>query len=209
MIGAPQNPFSLAQHRAGVLPYLPADAVDGIWARLLETRVGQLIGAEGTGKTTCLRALGRLAAARGFEFFESRDPGELSPRANVVLGLDEADASPRRTVAGLRRECRAKTAMLLLVSHRALHGIPIMHTCRVDPEMSVEIVKIMLARSPELPRLVSSDEVFAALALSKGNLRLALSDLYDLYEQRWAELMTWGDLANPQECIGEQCLPLP
>jgi hypothetical protein len=201
--GAPLNPFSVGFLAPGELDYRFAGTLgaDDLLARLPAAGgEAQIVGGPGTGKSTLLFALGRAAAARGFELVLLRAdrcceialPAERQDRGPPrLLCLDEADALAGRELRRIRRACRARGALLLAATHSDL-GLPLAHECRVDAELAVELATGLLARSPSAPALLAAAEARPAFEQSGGNMRQALLLMYDWYEARWAAAARTG-----------------
>lgn len=207
--GAPLNPF-VTRHlalpfceRAGEPPGAPARLLD----QALRLRLGEIIGPEGTGKTTLLRALLAEATARRIPAALIRVPNRQRwptssvwkfcrsharlPAPGALLLLDSAEqlVAPARWL--LRAACRAHGVALVVTGHAPL-GLPSLRLTAVDDELFARLTSAILARSPEAPALVSAAEAPEALRLAAGNAREALFALYDRYEQRWPRITPPG-----------------
>lgn len=194
--GAPHNPFSTIHHRAGALDYRFDDG--GSCAELLDDLFaggaeGELLGAEGTGKSTLLAALAREAERRGLRVQRctvGHDghapclPGDDGHRD--LLCLDEADRLSWLRLHALRRRCRRAGTALLLTTHRPL-GLPTLRRTTVTPALATALAAQVLAASPGLPPLVRAEEAAPLLREQGGDLRRVLLALYDRYEARHAE----------------------
>jgi hypothetical protein len=186
--GAPLNPFVTRLlalpfcERAGEPPGAPARLLD----QALRLRQGEIIGPEGTGKTTLLRALLAEAATRRLPAALIRVPGgQRWPTSSVwkfCRSHAEQLAAPARWL--LRAACRAHGVALVVTGHAPL-GLPSLRLTAVDDELFARLTSAILARSPQAPALVSAAEAPEALRLAAGNAREALFTLYDRYEQRW------------------------
>lgn len=199
--GAPSNPFS-TRHLA--LPFLTPegeapDLVCRLLDRLLERREGEIIGPQGTGKTTLLRALLAEASRRQLPAVLTRVPqGRRWPpvetrqfcsnlrqnRARGLLLLDSAEQLPPPVLWWLRAACRWSGAALAVTGHEPL-GLPPLWHSGVDEVMAERLAREVLASSCGAPELVPPEEAREALRLARGNAREALFVLYDRYEQRW------------------------
>lgn len=202
--GAPINPFSTRYYRPGTIPYMFASGTENespakLFDRFLEAgRKGQLVGKEGTGKSTLLRELESVARRLDYEVIhvqlreDSRrmPPGWWRttgpcPAEERILFLDGAEQLGRLAFLLLRLRCRALGIGLLITTHHPL-GLPALRQHAVDEEQAREITRRVLAACPSAPPLVAPEEITVALKRSAGNMREALFVLYDLYEERWA-----------------------
>lgn len=182
--------------RPGTIPFrLPAGStIDGLLDTLaLGSGQAQIIGAEGTGKTTLLGELAERALERGWATARARAPRlplpdgpatSHGPDPPCLLCLDEADRLDRRALGRLQDHGRRRGRLLAVTTHREL-GLPTLHRCEVSSALAVEVARAVLARSPELPAEVAAEEAATALARCEGNLREALLLMYDWYEDRW------------------------
>ncbi len=225
--GAPQNPFGLERHAAGVLPFVfaPEQSPAERLGRLVELGgQAQVSGAEGTGKTTLLHALSRAARAKGDLLLEVRadrtdpktvlrrlfpvtgtespfappqDDGRAAPLAPTLICLDEADAWTRWQLGRVRRACRAQRVRLLAATHRDL-GLPTLHHCAVDDTLAVQVAATLLAAAPPSDRLLAPERAREALRARSGNLREALLLLYDWHEAAWADARREHDAGHPR-----------
>lgn len=194
--GAPHNPFSTLHHRAGALDYRFDDG--GSCAALLDDLFaggaeGELLGAEGTGKSTLLAALAREAERRGLRVQQVTVSHDVStPCLSVddghhdLLCLDEADRLSWFRLRALRRRCRRAGTALLVTTHRPL-GLPTLRRTAVSPALATALAAQVLAASPGLPALVRAEEAAPLLREQGGDLRRVLLALYDRYEARHAE----------------------
>lgn len=194
--GAPRNPFSTVHHRAGALDYRFDDGsscaalLDRLFAEGAE---GELLGAEGTGKSTLLAALARAAERCGLRVqrvtvsHDGRAPCLPGDDGHPdLLCLDEADRLSWLRLRALRRRCRRAGTALLVTTHRPL-GLPTLRRTEVSPALATAIAAEVLAASPDLPALVRAEEAAPLLRAQGGDLRRVLLALYDRYEARHAE----------------------
>jgi len=234
--GAPRNPFGLERHAAGVLPFVfaPGQSPSERLGRLVELGgQAQVLGAEGTGKTTLLHVLSRAARARGEVLLEVRadrtDPravlrqllpiagaerpltpspndGRAAPLVPTLICLDEADAWTRWQVGRLRRACRARRVRLLAATHRDL-GLPTLLHCTVSDDLAVHVASTLLAAALPSDRLVAPERAREALRARGGNLREALLLLYDWHETAWADAR--GVTPRPHPRCDREITPSP
>jgi hypothetical protein len=207
-LGAPHNPFSLACHAAGTLAFVFTEGQSGPeHLQKLATLGGhaQILGGEGTGKTTLLRHLSLVARATT-DVLEIRadrtDPTEVLRQLGligsvlpVLLCLDEADAWSRWELRRVLRACRTRRVRLLAATHRDL-GLPTLHRCLVDDALAVRVAAELLAAAPASDRLLTPELAREALRSRGGNLREALLLLYDWHEDAWAAATVSGAVAT-------------
>ena len=184
---ARDNPFRVARlHHLRFRPQ--GTGWDEILARLrtLAFRAA-IVGGEGCGKTTLLEELDRRLQEEGFSphrvrvprangrppalppLFGFFDPGDLL----LVDGADLLGPLARRA---LLRQARSAGG-LVATTHRA-GLLPTLVECRTSPRLLAELVEELL---PERTA-PSSEELEELWSRHRGNLRLALRELYD----RWA-----------------------
>lgn len=195
--GAPANPFSTRHHRAGALPYRfegPQSAATLLDRWFALGAEAQIVGAEGTGKSTLLHALAGEAERRGLALLRFTIDTEghlpsldaaLARRAPPLLFVDEADRLSFLSFHRLRRRARAHGIGLLASTHRSL-GLATLHGTSVHPALATAIAAQILDESPSLPRLVRPEEAGEILDAHGGNLRRVWLALYDRYEARFA-----------------------
>ena len=80
----------------------------------------------------------------------------------------------------LKRFCRTHGVGLVVASHRSAH-LPSLYETAVDDTRAWRVVQRLQSGFP--PRIEIGD-LLQRLARHEGNLREALFDLYDLYEER-------------------------
>ncbi len=189
------NPFCAARLRPGTIDFVFEQGkslkqlVDALESNAWQ---GQITGAHGTGKSTLLAALTPAIEARGRlvksitlvsgqrhlprEYLVSlRHAGGLGVAA--VDGVEQLHPWNRMR---LRRFCQTHGAGLIVASHRR-GRLPNLYETNVDEDRAWSVVKQLQEGFP--PRIEIKDLV-ERLARHKGNLREALFDLYDLYEER-------------------------
>jgi len=191
--GAPFNPFALDQHRAGVLPFFFPEGrttTELLSAARGAAGVGQILGPEGTGKSTLLHAIALSAkeSEEAVEEIRAAADGKIQPFSSEarVLCVDEADRISWWRRAWLVRHCRRHGQALIMATRKDL-GVPTLWQCVVDEALMTRIVEAVLDRSPELPRIVSAERAPEALRECGGNARSALLRMYDWYEASWEQ----------------------
>lgn len=180
-----ENPFRVACVEA---LRFRGTSVDELVARFESLgRRGALIGPHGTGKSTLMRELGARFedAGRGVETLslgEARPPTRARLAAwcaraepGVVLLLDGAEQLGRLARARVRRATR-RAGGLLVTSHRPI-GLPVLHEHRTGPELLRSLVD-ELVEDPAL-RAALEPALADAFDRARGNLRVALRELYD------------------------------
>lgn len=196
--GAPINPFSTRYHTTGSLPYLDGDkilAAEDLYDTMIARNLpAQIVGPRGTGKSTLMRTLARIARQHALKLIQLSEDKRRLPSAWWYLGdtdtsiqwvfVDGAEQLYRRRFAWLRRTCQKRSLGLLITTHRQL-GLSTLRENIVDEKTSHSIVTEVLARCPQAPTLVRPDEAPGALLACGGDMREALFHIYDLYESRW------------------------
>jgi hypothetical protein len=202
------NPFSTRQTCPGALPFLFRSGED---AETLIDRLrlggwwGEIVGPHGAGKSALLAALipaieraGRHPllfelhdGQRRLPFDPERKVGDcpnfpLSENGTVPFGpstllvIDGYEQLSRWSRFRVKRLCRRRGLGLLITAHDSV-GLPELYRTAADAELFQRIVVRLLA-GEKCPWDVS--ELAARLKWHGGNLREALFELYDLYEQR-------------------------
>ena len=188
------NPFSTRFTRPGAVAYrFPA----GLSAATLVQRLshsgwqGQILGPHGSGKSALVAALipaikqaGRQTVLIELHDQQRRLPDDwlqrTDPSRPTVVIVDGCEQLASWNRAGLKRSCRRRGLGLLVTTHRPL-GLPDLYCTSVDLALAQEIVRSLLG---DQQSLVAPDEVKQCFERHQGNLREALFDLYDLYEER-------------------------
>jgi hypothetical protein len=189
------NPFSAARLRPGTIDFVfehgqhLARLVD-----LLEANCwfGEITGRHGTGKSTLLAAMtpaieergrivksvtlaaGQRTLSRGFT---------TSLRLTAGLGVAAVDGIEQLSAWSrlrLKRCCKTCGAGLLAATHRS-SKLPGIYQTAIDVPRAWKVVERFQEGFPPLVRI---SDLVERLARRQGNLREALFDLYDLYEER-------------------------
>jgi hypothetical protein len=186
------NPFATRYVRPGAISYRwPAGGVAEFLDRLKACNWrGEIVGPHGSGKSTLLAALAPAleAAGRRVMLFTLGEGARRLPHGGeqlaaagpgtvvIVDGYEQLSGWARWM---LRTACRRRQCGLLVTTHRT-SGLPRVTETRVDPAVAVDIVRELVGEHGS----VEPGEVLPALEASRGNLREALFQLYDLYEAR-------------------------
>lgn len=188
----PGNPFATRYTRPGAIPPLdhhgvPLD-VATLASRFDAVTAAAIEGPHGHGKSTLLFALAaRLhAAGRPVRIVRIRAWHDA-----CTAGIAIATA-PRRTavfvdgwerlglLAGpMRLVARVLRRRLLVTSHRPA-GLPVLWKCATTPAL----LRAVVARVPDHGGGLHAMDIDAAFQRHGGNIREALSDLYDTIERR-------------------------
>ncbi|MGO9114281.1 MAG: hypothetical protein ACLP9L_34125 [Thermoguttaceae bacterium] len=189
------NPFCAARLRPGTIDFVFEQGKT--LQQLVDTLEingwhGQITGGHGTGKSTLLAALAPAIEARGrlvksitLVAGQRHLPREFiaSLRLSAGLGVAAVDGveqlHPWNRLL-LRRICQAHAVGLVVASHRRAYLLSLYETV-VDEARAWRVVERLQHGFP--PRVEIADLV-ERLARHQGNLREALFDLYDLYEER-------------------------
>lgn len=187
------NPFSTRFVRPGALPYFfPAgESAEQLAAKFAaQGWRGQIVGPHGSGKSTLLAALapsiersGRKTIHFALHDGERRLPITAEKRRSlsagdvlVIDGFEQLSAFNRWQI---RRLCRRRGCGLLVTAH-ADAGLPELFRTESNRELARRVVE-RLAPGDEIIAAADIDQAFLARG---GDLREALFELYDLYEQR-------------------------
>jgi hypothetical protein len=152
---------------------------------------GEIVGAHGTGKSALLAALvpaieraGRRPLWITLHDGQRRLPldvqRELRLRSPTLVIVDGYEQLSRWSRFRLTRLCRRRALGLLVTAHDSV-GLPELFRTAAAAELFSKIVAQLLAGAP-CPW--DRSDLAERLARHGGNLREALFDLYDLYEQR-------------------------
>ncbi len=189
------NPFCAARLRPGTIDFVFEQGkslqqlVDVLEANVWQ---GQITGGHGTGKSTLLAALtpaiedrGRSVESIMLTAGQRHLPRNFfaSLRRGAGLGVAAVDGVEQLHPWNrlfLKRFCRAHGAGLVVASHRRA-DLPTLYETAVDEVRAWGVVQRLQNGFP--PRIAIED-LRQRLARHEGNLREALFDLYDLYEER-------------------------
>jgi hypothetical protein len=191
---AADNPFSTCRTRPGAMRFLfPAgqDAETLVGALRRNGWRGEIVGPHGTGKSALLAALvpaleraGQHPLGITLHDGQRRLPPDaerqLQLRWPTLVVVDGYEQLSRWRRFRLRRLCRRRAIGLLVTVHQSV-GLPPLYRTAADAELLVAIVAQLLAGEPSP---FDRSELSERLARQGGNLREALFELYDLYEQR-------------------------
>lgn len=187
--GRPSNPFATRYLRAGLVPPLDPDGrpvpVTALAGRVGHARIMALVGPHGSGKSNLLATLAAVIA---------RDRRCILLRAGAGSGV--IGRLPRGGVAcidgwerlglfrcwGIRIAAWCRGASLVVTCHRAL-GLPVLARCTTSPALLTAVV----AALPSHGGRITPADIAAAFARRRGNIREALFDLYDRFEERVRE----------------------
>lgn len=187
------NPFATRHTRPGAVPPLdqagaPVDLGSLVDAVERHGRVA-IVGPHGTGKSTLLAGLaGRLTAAgRGVELLRvhrRRDLFRLLAAlrrgpADAVLLVDGWEKLGRPGAALAAAAARLAGRRLVVTSHAATWFPVAWSTGGTLP-----LLTAIVARLPAHTVVITPADLAESFALSGGNLRDALGDLYDRFELR-------------------------
>lgn len=135
--------------------------------------------------------MGRVAIRREVIHAPSHDPahqhadhpkqsGGLSGSDAPILAIDGYEQLPWWRRWSVQCRCRRCGVGLLVTSHRSV-GLPDLFHTRVDARVAHCVVDALLAGAPAS---IPGDEIEDCIVRHGQNLREALFDLYDVYEQR-------------------------
>lgn len=189
------NPFSAARLRPGTIDFVFESGksleqlVDSLEANAWR---GQITGCHGTGKSTLLAALtpaiearSRLVKSVTLMAGQRRLPHDFiaSLRLTAGVGVAAVDGIEQLHFWNrilLKQACRTHGIGLVVASHRSA-GLSSLYETAVDETRAWKVVEQLQDGFP--PRIDRGD-LTARLGRHAGNLREALFDLYDLYEER-------------------------
>lgn len=189
------NPFCAARLRPGTIDFVfePGGTLQQLVDSLEASAwYGQITGLHGTGKSTLLAALTPAIEARGRSVKsitlvagKRHLPREFLAALPLSFGrgvaaVDGIEQLPFWNRLLLKRLCRKLGIGLVVTSHHSAH-LPSLYETAVDETRAWKVVEQLQAG---FPRRIEVGDLTAPLARHQGNLREALFDLYDLYEER-------------------------
>ena len=188
------NPFCASRLRPGTIPFIfpPDQSLEQVVERLLAHHgLGQIVGPHGTGKSTLLTTLlpaleqsGRTALATTLQEGQRRLPrnfyGAVRRTRQAVAAIDGFDNLGFWSRHHVKSLCRRHGCGLVVTSHRSV-GLPDLFRTTIDESLAGRVIERLQSG---FPPLVAVADVAERLTRHRGNLREALFDLYDLYEQR-------------------------
>lgn len=186
--GAPHNPFATEFTQPGSLPWLDDGGADlaTLSAKLETGRRWQIRGAQGTGKTTLLIHLARLAARTARPVALLRKPWtglstlmrpDLPP--GTLLAIDSFDRAPITLRWRTALLCRRLPATVLVTTHRPLVGFTTLHRRRASPDLAMRLTRSLLPTSAAVP-----DENELARWLRRPEaVRTVFREMYDRWER--------------------------
>ena len=189
------NPFCASRLRPGTIDYVFEQGktleqlVDALEANAWH---GQITGGHGTGKSTLLAALkpamegrGRLVKSITLVAGQRHLPREFtrSLRLSAGQGVAAVDGVEQLHFWNrllLNRFCQNQGVGLVVASHRSA-DLPSLYETAVDEARAWSVVQQL---QNGFPLQIQIGDLVERLAQHQGNLREALFDLYDLYEDR-------------------------
>lgn len=187
------NPFATRHTRPGaVLPLDPWGnplAVGSVLAMLVRHPLLAIVGPHGTGKTTLLAALATEldAAGRPIVLRRLRRRGDalavfrgiLRARRNTTFLLDGWERVGPLAARWIRLVARLRGCRVVVTSHRPA-GMP----TAVATSGTLPLLAAIVARLPDHADLIMPADLAEVFARHRGNLRDALAELYDRFEDR-------------------------
>ncbi|HEV7279973.1 MAG TPA: hypothetical protein VGN57_07135 [Pirellulaceae bacterium] len=189
------NPFATRFVRPDAATYLTLQtpSIDELVERFdQQGRRAQILGPHGVGKSTLLATVAAELRERGEDVHsitlhlgERRLPAEFEQslvwNARPIVIVDGAEQLSWLRRRGLISKATKHGAGLLITTHTDL-GLPTL--CELVPRESDAVA---IARHLDPQGIVSDDDVRAAFARRKGDLRETLFDLFDLYRAKTIE----------------------
>jgi energy-coupling factor transporter ATP-binding protein EcfA2 len=193
----PANPFATRWIRAGVVAPLDGHGaalpVATLADRVAAAGIVALVGPHGSGKSNLLAALAtmlarrrpcvvlRVAPARGWLALAAVRGISRLPRGGIAC-IDGWERLGILARFAIRAVAWWRGTSLVVTCHRAA-GLPILARCTTSPALLARIV----AALPSHGGRITPADIDAAFVRHGGNLREALFDLYDRFEERVRE----------------------
>jgi hypothetical protein len=188
----PVNPFSTRYIRPGCVAPLDAAGrplpIAVLATRARATPMNALVGPHGSGKSNLLAVLmaelARRGPVRGVRVLSARDVPAVvrsivRQGAGAVVGIDGWERLGPVGRWMIRGVARWRRCSLLVTAHHAV-GVPVLVRCTSTPVLLEQVV----AALPSHGGRIEPQDLAAAFARHAGNLREALLDLYDRFEER-------------------------
>jgi len=187
---ASANPFATRYTKPGVIPPLDASGRP-LDVRLLADRVRRgcsvIEGPHGRGKTTLVRALLAAAAGRETSFVQVRSRASAwqaiaavaAARPGQIVAVDGWEQLPWGGGLVIAALARWRRAAVIATAHGPV-GLPVLARCESSPA----VIAAVIARLPDHGGIISPADVEEAFRHRQGNVRDALADLYDRFEER-------------------------
>lgn len=186
------NPFATRYTKPGVIPPLDASGRPLDVGPLID-RVGcgcsVIVGPHGRGKTTLVRALLAAAAAAGraTSFVQVRSRASAwqaikavaAARPGQLVAVDGWEQLPWGGGLVIAALASWRRAAVVATAHRPV-GLPVLARCDSSPA----VVAAVVSRLPDCGGIISAADVEEAFRRRHGNVRDALADLYDRFEER-------------------------
>jgi hypothetical protein len=189
---ASANPFATRYTKPGVIPPLDASGRP-LDVPFLADRVqggcSVIEGPHGRGKTTLVRALlaAATAAGRATSFVQVRSRASAwqaitavaAARPGQLVAVDGWEQLPWGGGLVIAALACWRRAAVIATAHRPV-GLPVLARCDSSPALVAAVV----ARLPDHGGIISHADVEEAFRRRHGNVRDALADLYDRFEER-------------------------
>lgn len=193
----PGNPFSTRNVRPGSIAYLfpSGDNAESVVGRLRENDwKGAVVGPHGSGKSTLLATLQPVLVSHGRDLvrFTLRDgqrclPAETSDNnwhAHTLLVIDGYEQLSRASRRQLFRMIAQKGSGLLITTHDAPVLLEVFRT-GTDIHAFRKIARSLASSHHDGEQeVITNDQIDAAFARHEPDLREALFELYDRFEEQ-------------------------
>lgn len=186
------NPFATCWTRPGAIPWcnVAGFEVSRLATAFLRSRVGQIVGPHGVGKSTLMVAIGHLLVEQGLSVHfwtlhagRCRQPPRPKTPSGSVLLVDGAEQLTWRERLRLIRQCKREGILLLATAHSSWQLLTLPVLARLAPTLSLA-KRLFAELSTQHPTLVQSADLAASYRRQRGNLRDVWFELYDLHEER-------------------------